>query len=323
MTHRVGVIGLGIMGQRMLGNMGLHDAFDVVSVFDPAESVVDVSYASSAQELIESDDVDLVYIACPPDYHAEYAIMAAHQGKPVFCEKPLGVDVAQSRDLVETIENTGIPNAVNFSFAANPARAFLKSKLTTGAFGNIDAIDIRLHFASWPRGWQDAATWLAERKQGGYVREVLSHFIYLTESVFGDLKLDGAIVRYPDGPHGVAAETHMFADLSCGDIPVSVAGGVGGTGPDRVEYTVWGQSQSCRLDDWYTVNLSDGSGWTPAMTDIDDPRQIGRIKQLDHLAAFMRGDAHELPDFRAALSVQEIIEGVLNEQKALEKTGDM
>jgi len=311
MTHHVGIIGLGIMGQRMLGNMGLHNEFDVVSVFDPQQAVPDVSYADSAVDLINNPDVDLVYIACPPDYHAEYAIAAANAGKPVFCEKPLGVDVSQSRELVEQIEKSGVPNAVNFSFAANPARAFLKARLADGNFGNIDAIDIRLHFSSWPRGWQDAATWLAERKQGGYVREVLSHFVYLSESILGDLKLEDAIVRYPDGPGGVAAETQMFANLSCGDIPVSVAGGVGGTGPDRVEYTVWGQTQSCRLDDWYTVNLSDGSGWVPAMTEIDDPRQVGRVKQLDHLAAFMRGESHELPDFRAALSVQEIIEGIL------------
>lgn len=312
MKHRVGIIGLGIMGQRMLGNMGLHDAFDVVSVFDPQQSVPDVNYADSAEALIKATDVDLVYIACPPDYHAEYALMTASAGKPVFCEKPLGVDVEQSRKLVDAIEKSGIPNAVNFSFAANPARAFLKSHHADGAFGNIDAIDIRLHFASWPRDWQDSATWLAERKQGGYVREVLSHFIYLTESVFGSVELEDTIVRYPDGPNGVAAESHIFANLSCGTVPVSVAGGVGGTGPDRVEFTVWGQTQSCRLDDWYTVNLSDGSGWTPAMTEIEDPRQVGRVMQLDNLAAFMRGEAHELPDFRAAFSVQETIESILS-----------
>lgn len=311
MAYRVGIIGLGIMGQRMMGNMALHDVFEVVSVFDPARSVSDINYAASPESLIESADVDLVYIACPPDYHAEYAIAAAKADKPVFCEKPLGVDVAQSRELVNTIEAAGIPNAVNFSFAASPSRAFLQSKLSDGAFGAIDAIDIRLHFATWPRGWQDGATWLAERKQGGYVREVLSHFIYLTESVFGALNFENAHVRYPDGAGGVAAETHVLADLTCGNIPVSVAGGVGGTGPDRIEYTVWGQTQSCRLDDWYTAFLSDGTNWVPAMTDIDDPRQVGRIQQLDNLAQFMRGEAHELPDFRAALSVQERIEDIL------------
>ena len=51
------------------------------------------------------------------------------------------------------------------------------------------------------------------------------------------------------------------------------------------------------------------------MADFDalkgDTRQTGRVRQLDNLAQFMRGEAHELPDFRAALSVQRIIEGIL------------
>lgn len=311
MTYRVGIIGLGIMGQRMLGNMALHDAFDVVSVFDPEQSVPDQPYATSAEALIASADVDLVYIACPPAFHADYAIAAAKAGKPVFCEKPLGVDLAQSRALVETIEGIGTPNAVNFSFAANPSRGFLRTLHADGTFGKIDGIDIRLHFATWPRGWQEQATWLARRQQGGYVREVLSHFIYLIESIFGPLHVEQSIVRYPDGADGTLSESHMFADLTCNGVPVSVAGGVGGTGPDRVEFTVWGQTQSCRLDDWYTVSLSDGKAWQPAMTGIQDPRQTGRIAQLDNLARFMRGEAHELPDFRAALSVQQIIEGIL------------
>lgn len=311
MTNRTGIIGLGVMGQRMLGNMAEHDDFDVVCVFDPALDGTDPLYTDSARTLIDRDDVDLVYIACPPDFHAEYAIAAAKAGKPVFCEKPLGVDIARSIDLVNAIEAEGVPNAVNFSFASSPSRAFLKTMLAENAFGAVDAIDIRLHFATWPRGWQVAAAWLADRKQGGYVREVLSHFIYLTESVFGPAALEDAIVRYPDGMGGTAAETHVLASLNCNGIPVSVAGGVGGCGPDRVEYTVWGKAQSCRFDDWYSAFVSDGSEWQPAMTDIDDPRQLGRVRQLDNLARFMRGEDHELPDFRAALSVQNLIEGIL------------
>ncbi|MGJ3261397.1 MAG: Gfo/Idh/MocA family protein [Rhodospirillales bacterium] len=311
MVYRVGIIGLGIMGQRMLGNMAQHDAFNVVSVFDPRRDVPGQPYAERAEDLIADPGVDLVYIACPPEHHAAYAIAAANAGKPVFCEKPLGVDVADSRALVETIEGRGAANAVNFSFASSPSRAFLKTMLANGAFGTVEAIDIRLHFASWPRGWQEGAAWLAERRQGGYVREVLSHFIYLTESVFGPATLEKSLVRYPDGPAGDAAESHVFADLSVGGVPLSVAGGVGGTGPDRVEYTVWGRDMSCRLDDWYTVHVSTGDSWRPDMTDIPDPRQTGRVRQLDSLAAFMAGEAHELPDFRAALSVQEIIEGIL------------
>ena len=315
MTFRVGIIGLGIMGRRMLSNMLAHEAFEVVAVFDPKRTTPDLPYTESAESLIADTIVDLVYIACPPSYHPDYAMCAAQSGKPVFCEKPLGVDLLQSENLVAAIESMSALNAVNFSFAASPSRTFLKSLLSKNTLGTINSIDIRLHFASWPRGWQETASWLGERQQGGYVREVLSHFIYLTESVFGPSRIEEAMVRYPDGDDGIAAESHVFADLSCNDFPISVTGGVGGTGPDQIEYTVWGQKQSVRLDDWYTVYLSDGQTWHPAAADFDeltgDIRQIGRVRQLDNLAQFMQGMPHELPDFQAAFSVQRVIEGIL------------
>jgi 1,5-anhydro-D-fructose reductase (1,5-anhydro-D-mannitol-forming) len=132
MAYRVGIIGLGIMGQRMLSNMSRHDAFEVVAVFDPHQTSPDLAHTNSAESLIAHPDVDLVYIACPPEYHAGYAIAAAEVGKPVFCEKPLGIDVQQSQELVETIENMGARNVVNFSFAASPTRERLT--LSTSAY---------------------------------------------------------------------------------------------------------------------------------------------------------------------------------------------
>lgn len=311
MVYRVGIIGFGIMGQRMHANMVAHPDFEVTAVFDPAGVAAGVSRVSSAAEIVGHAGIDLVYIACPPAWHAEHALAAAAAGKPVFCEKPLAVDLAESRRMVTTFKDAGVPNAVNFSFAANPSRAFIRQMLADGGFGSVEAIDIRLHFSRWPRAWQETAGWLGLRAQGGYVREVLSHFVYLTESIFGATSVQGAHLRYPDGPAGTAAESHVWAELACADIPVSVAGGVGGCGPDRIEYTVWGTRQSCRLDDWYTVSLSDGTAWRPGMTEVPDPRQAGRVSQLDNLARFMCGEPHELPDFRAALSVQETIEAVL------------
>ena len=49
------------------------------------------------RKLVESPDIDLVDIASPNDTHAEIAIAAAHAGKMVMCEKPLGRNAAESR----------------------------------------------------------------------------------------------------------------------------------------------------------------------------------------------------------------------------------
>ena len=41
MNHRTAIIGLGIMGQRMLGNMHRYPGFDVVAAWDPDDAVCD------------------------------------------------------------------------------------------------------------------------------------------------------------------------------------------------------------------------------------------------------------------------------------------
>ena len=46
---------------------------------------------NDAQELINDEEVNAVYIATPPSSHATYAIMSMKAGKPVYIEKPMAV----------------------------------------------------------------------------------------------------------------------------------------------------------------------------------------------------------------------------------------
>lgn len=55
----------------------------------------------SYAELMDSDLVDVVYIATPHTSHAELAIMAMDKGKHVLCEKPMGIDKGQVQRMVE------------------------------------------------------------------------------------------------------------------------------------------------------------------------------------------------------------------------------
>jgi predicted dehydrogenase len=181
--------------------------------------------------------------------------------------------------------------------------------MAQGLLGTVVGVDIRLHFSQWPREWQmNAADWLSRREQGGFAREVLSHWVYLTERLLGDSTLEGSLVRYPDGD---GAETHLLADLSAGVVPVTVAGSVGGSGPDQVEFTLWGSEQSCRIVDWNQLRSSRGEQWSDELTHLDDPRQVGYVLQLDNAAAAFAGQPHSMPSFEDALRVQVIIENIL------------
>jgi len=313
-TIGVGIIGLGIMGRRMQGMMDECPEMTIVRGFDPNPAMVadsGLDAAASADDLVTAPDVDLVYIACPPLWHGEHARRALAAGKPVLCEKPLGVDIADSRRLVEEFDAAGVQGAVNFSFAGTPSRRWLKDLVEAGAPGTITGIDIRLHFAQWPRDWQEAAAWLGKRDQGGYVREVLSHFIYLTHSILGPARVVEAWRRYPDGPGGEASESHVSALLDLDGIPVSIAGGSGGVGPDRIEYTLWGSKESFRLDDWYTAWRSDGGPWRRDQEHIADPRAEGRQHQAQAIADWAHGRPSPMPDLALAFGVQKLIEIIL------------
>ena len=317
MKPAVAFVGLGVMGHRMLTNMTTHGGFDVAMAWDPdpqtcravEQQFAGVRIGSSAHQVVADPAIDVVYIASPPDSHREYVTAAAAAGKTVFCEKPLGINVAESRSLVETVEASGILNAVNFPFADAQAINMIQARLEDGSIGEVTGVDVRLHFSKRPRDWQDAASWLSLRKEGGFVREVGSHYVFLVEKLLGPDVLIDASVHFP--VDGSLCETHFLARLDCNGIPVSLAGGAGGVGPDTVEFTVWGTKISYRLWDWNRLKSSRGGGWRDELTDLRDPRQDGYMQGLENFLGMLKGNPHSMPPLRAALTVQEIVEGIL------------
>lgn len=320
MSQRIAFIGLGVMGQRMLGNMQAHDKFTLQAGWDPDQNACDLTkntypeilIGKSAKEIIDSAQTDVVYIASPPAWHREYVDMAIAAGKPVFCEKPLGIDVADSRAMVESVEASGIINAVNFPFGRAVATDFIQAELNAEALGTIKGVDARFHFSTWPRDWQmDAAEWLSRREQGGFTREVISHYVFLINKLFGSARLASASTHYPDGPQGDLSESHMHALLDCNGTPISIAGSVGGVGPDMVEFTVWGERRSYQLFDWNRLRSSDGGPWQETLTHIEDPREDGYHRMLDNFFALLQGRNNTMATFSQALKVQEIVEEIL------------
>ena len=315
--HRVAIIGLGVMGRRMLTNMLADDRFEFTGVWDPdsatctqvASDLPEVPVAAGAEAIVRAPETDLVYIACPPDWHKHYALMAADAGKKVFCEKPLGTDVAESRDLVAELERRGTPNVVNFIQSTSHAVELTRSRIESGEMGDIVGADIVIHFSRWPRDWQATADWLRFRDQGGYTREVFSHFLFLAERFLGKAELLWSKPRYQADP--ALCETHIQAQLECGGVLVSAFGSVGGAGPDRVELTLWGTKKSHRLHDWFWLQSSDGGPWTSEFPQIDDLRVANFRRLLDNVSAFVQGQSHVLPSVREALSVQELVEAML------------
>lgn len=315
MAHRVGIIGLGTVGSRFVEQFGLHPDFDLVAAWDPDATACSahrgaVSIEADAAAVIDASD--LVYIAVPPLFHAGYVHACLDAGVGIFCEKPLGVDVGESRDLVAAVEASACPAAVNFVFGAAPSARRLQDDVSAGAIGDLVRVDLRFHFAEWPRAWHTRAQWLARRDQGGWVREVVSHFLFLAARVLGPLSLQSGSVSYPDGPGGTLSE-HWAAAEWQGVAPLTLSGTSMGGGSDVVDMTVRGSAGAIRIWNWYRLQVDEGSGWQDHASEDQATLAAGAsTSQLDQLGRMMNGDAHTLATFSEALAVQELVEELLD-----------
>lgn len=317
MANRIAIIGLGIMGRRMLDNALVHPKFQVTGLWDPSDASLakareimpDAPVADSAGAAMAGADV--VYLACPPGPRKVYVLAAAAAGQGVFMEKPLGTDNAASRDLLARLGAARLPSVVNFTQAASRGFEELRRAIDAGETGELVGVDIVVTYPSWPRAWQLDADWLRFRSEGGYTREVISHFLFLAGRFLGPLRLRHASPRYPADP--ALCELDMLARLETADgRPVTVMGTTGGRQPDRQEVTVKGTRSSFQFREFYQLWRSDGGPWVEAFDwNAEDPRRSALQRQLTEVDKWLHGQAHLLATADEALAVQELVEGML------------
>ncbi|TPG52421.1 gfo/Idh/MocA family oxidoreductase [Roseomonas nepalensis] len=255
---------------------------------------------------------DCLYVAAPPAAHLPLAAQALAAGRAVFLEKPLSHDLEASRRFVAEAEAAGARAAVNFPMASSPAVAQLLAWRKDGALGDPESLEVEVAFSAWPRSWQrDASGWLSRRAEGGFTREVVSHFLFLTRRLLGPLVLEEARATFPGGD---LAESAIEARLSAGGVPVRLRGAVGGTERDDTNaWTLRGRAGALRLRDWSIAERSEGGGWSTAPDALPNERQRPLVLrgQLEKVAALTRGLPQDLATLREALEVQEVVEAIL------------
>jgi predicted dehydrogenase len=149
---RVGLVGYGFMGrthsnafakvnqffdlrhQPVLAAVAARDAEKVKAFaaqwgFESAET--------DWRKLIERKDIDLIDIASPNDTHKDIAIAAAQAGKMVMCEKPLGRNSVESREMVKAVEAAKVPNMVWYNYRRVPAVTLAKQLVDEGRLGKV------------------------------------------------------------------------------------------------------------------------------------------------------------------------------------------
>ena len=134
--------------------------------------------------LVNDPAVEAVIIASPQETHLEIALAAMALGKPVFCEKPLGCSVAESRTMVEAAKRHGVVNMTGFNYIRTPASQLARNIISSGEIGEVTYFrgEHAEDFLADPRA---PANWRTEGEAHGAIGDLAPHMINAAFALVG------------------------------------------------------------------------------------------------------------------------------------------
>ena len=144
---RTAVVGMGYWGPKFARNLLLHPDFDLISVADLDEvkaqkelehlNATNVSIYPTIDALLSSEDIDLVHVAVPPQFHFEIAERALLAGKHVLVEKPVGLTIQDRLRLVDLAERANVRIFVDHTYLFTSEFEAIRDIYSRNEIGNL------------------------------------------------------------------------------------------------------------------------------------------------------------------------------------------
>ncbi|MBQ9850711.1 MAG: Gfo/Idh/MocA family oxidoreductase [Clostridia bacterium] len=314
---RFGIIGVGNMGNSHITMhlKGEHKELRITAIADinaerleaAAKKLPGVKAYNSAEELLDSGEVDAVIIATPHYDHSPIAQYAFSKGVHVLTEKPAGVYAKQVREMNEAAAKTDLVFGIMYNQRTNCLYRKMREIIQSGELGEIKRTSWII--TDWYRtqayynsgGWR--ATWAGEG--GGVLLNQCPHNLDLWQWICGlpvkvqafchegkwhDIEVEDDVTIYVEYENGA---TGTFITTT-GDCP----------GTNRFEVTLDGGKLVCEnnklmlyklegLTSEHCANATEGFGWIEGeWTEVETD---GRNKQHSEVtnkfaAAILRGE---------------------------------
>ncbi len=308
--YKVGVIGLGAIGERLIQSFVQHPSTEVVAVSDQlnervvsvAEKLGGIHSYTNHQQMLDEVDLDLVYIAVPPKFHHAIAVDVINKGIHLLCEKPLANSVEEALDMKNRAGEAGIVHAMNFPLnygqAANTFAKLIEEKYV----GTLRRLELTMHFPQWPRSWQQN-DWVASREQGGFVLEVGVHFIQQAQRIFGSIAYKNGQLELPED--STKSEIGVYANLELEDGTPFIINGLSDiAGDERIAFTAYGTEGTLSIVNW---GVLEGGKVGESIAKIE-PIEVDSSSLIDNLVRALNGEEAKLYDFNAGYEAQVILE---------------
>ncbi|WP_114560269.1 Gfo/Idh/MocA family protein [Desertihabitans aurantiacus] len=153
MTVTIGIIGFGLRAGLWRHAHRPEEGFEVVGACDTSErGRADAAAALPEGALVTGDldellglGLDAVLVTTPDNHHLVPTLAALEAGAAVFCEKPLGISVAECDEMLTTARRTGSRLYVGHNMRHMPAVVQMRELIQQGRIGQVKAVWCR-HF---------------------------------------------------------------------------------------------------------------------------------------------------------------------------------
>ncbi|MGY3928582.1 inositol 2-dehydrogenase [Aeromonas simiae] len=179
----IALFGAGRIGQVHAVHVAEHEESCLYSVIDPqGADALATRYGAkvqSAEEAMADPQVNGVLIASSTDTHADLIELAARAGKPIFCEKPVHLDLARVRDCLATVARCKVPLFIGFNRRYDPQFRRVRDQLTAGVIGKAESLVITSRDPAPP-----PVTYL--QVSGGMFRDMTIHDFDMARFILGE-----------------------------------------------------------------------------------------------------------------------------------------
>ncbi len=208
---RFSVIGFGRIGQRHAKIIQEYEQSELISVVDvnpkQFESIssleLECSCYDSILNFLEKDkgNSQVVTIATPNGFHAQYAVQLLKAGYDVMIEKPMALSEEEAELVLQAEESFGKKVFVVKQNRYSPPSIWMKKIVDNGIIGEVLMVQVNCYWNRDDRYYKTSDWKGSKELDGGALFTQFSHFVDIMYWVFGDIKTPKAIVKnftHPD-----------------------------------------------------------------------------------------------------------------------------
>ncbi len=169
----------------------------------------------SPEELCSSPEVDAVFITSPDAMHREDTLLAVKHGKAVLCEKPVAMNAAEAREMVDAAKAADVFYGVAQNFRYNRSLEWMREQIRMGKIGRPQLAHAEFAYPAElaPRKWIMDPTLAA----GGPIADVGVHCIDALRYVVGeDVQSVSTLARKAHEQDAVEASASLQMEMTGG-----------------------------------------------------------------------------------------------------------